>query len=250
MGHVAEWTVTEAAGRQHHVFVDRSLIGGVRVTLDRRRLDRFDQTPESDRYVTSLAGNVLTVVVPRVTNDQPTLHVDGKPVLGTETTLSGGAMDATGAAVSGRDLVRFQLLKRRSQGGAWFFWIGGASILNTILYALGTKWGLAVGLGITYLIDGLAKGPIQTVPTPIYAIVIDVIIASGFLLLGRAAGNGSLGWYAIGIVLYFLDGLLFVLGADLLGIAVHAIAIFWLISGWRAARSLKRVEAPVPALVG
>ncbi|HKC90175.1 MAG TPA: hypothetical protein VKE23_02495, partial [Candidatus Limnocylindria bacterium] len=85
MAHVAEWTVTEAAGRQHHVFVDRSLIGGVRVALDRRRLDRFDQTPESDRYVTSLAGNVLTVVVPRASNDQPTLHVDGKPVLGTET---------------------------------------------------------------------------------------------------------------------------------------------------------------------
>src|SRR5438270_475341 len=251
MGHVAEWTVTEAAGRQHHVFVDRSLIGGVRVTLDRRRLDRFDQTPESDRYVTRLAGNVLTVVVPRVTNDQPTLHVDGKRELGTGTTVSGGAMDATGAAVSGRDLVRFQLVKRRGQGGAWFFWIGGASILNTILYALGTKWGLAVGLGITYLIDGLAKGPIETAtPTPIYAVVIDVIIASGFLLLGRAARNGSLGWYAIGIVLYFLDGLLFVLAADVIGIAVHGLAIYWLISGWRAARSLKRVEAPAPALVG
>jgi hypothetical protein len=250
MAHVAEWTVTEAAGRQHHVFVDRSLIGGVRVALDRRRLDRFDQTPESDRYVTSLAGNVLTVVVPRASSDQPTLHVDGKPVLGAETTLLGGAMDATGAAVSGRDLVRFQLLQRRDQGGAWFFWIGGASILNTILFALGTQWGLYVGLGITYLIDGLAKGPTETTPTPIYAVVIDVIIASGFLLLGRAARNGSLGWYAIGIVLYFLDGLLFVLAADVLGIAVHGLAIYWLISGWRAARSLKRVEAPAPALVG
>ncbi len=250
MGHVAEWTVSEASGRQHHVFVDRPMLLGARVTVDRRRLDRFDQTPESDRYVTSLAGNVLTVVVPRASNDQPTLHVDGKPVLGTETTLAGGAIDATGATVSGRDLVRFQLLKRRGQGGAWFFWIGGASILNTILYALGTQWGLAVGLGITYLIDGLAKGTIETAPTPIYAIVIDVIIASGFLLLGRAASNGSLGWYAIGIVLYFVDGLLFVLAADVLGIAVHGLAIFWLISGWRAARSLKRVEAPVPALVG
>src|SRR5438132_4987297 len=100
MGHVAEWTVTEAAGRQHHVFVDRSLIGGVRVTLDRRRLDRFDQTPESDRYVTRLAGNVLTVVVPRGRNDQPKLHVDGKPVLGKETTVSGGVLDATWEAVS------------------------------------------------------------------------------------------------------------------------------------------------------
>ena len=253
MAHVAEWTVTEASGRQHRVFVDRAMLVGVRVTVDRRRLDRFDQTPESDRYVTSLASHVLTVVVPRVSNDQPTLHVDGKPVLGPETTLPApavGAPDGTGAAVSGQDLLRFQLLQRRGSGGAWFYWVGGASILNTILGAAGTQWGLAVGLGVTYLIDGLAEGLSNTVRTPIYAVIIDVAIAGGFLLIGRAARRGNLGWYAVGTVLYLLDGLLFVLAQDLLGIAVHAIAIYGLISGWRAARSLKRIETVAPALVG
>jgi len=249
MAHVAEWTITEAAGRQHRVLVDRSLLGGVRVILDRRRLDRFDQTPESDRYVTSLAGHVLTVVLPRVSNDLPTLHVDGKPVLGSETTLIAAATDATGATVSGQDLLRHQLLQRRGSGGAWFYWVGGASILNTVLDAAGVQWGLAVGLGVTYLIDGMADYISDTVRTPIYAVIIDVAIAAGFLLIGRAARRGKLGWYAVGTVLYFLDGLLFLLAADILGIAVHAIAIYGLISGWRAARSLKKVEAPAPALV-
>ena len=249
MAHVAEWTVTEAAGRQHRVLVDRSLLGGVRVTVDRRRLDRFDQTPESDRYVTSLAGHVVTVVIPRVSNDVPTLHVDGKPVLGAETTLLAAAIDATGATVSGQDLLRHQLLQRRGSGGAWFYWVGGASILNTVLNAAGIQWGLAVGLGVTYLIDGLADYFSDTVRTPIYAVIIDVAIAAGFLLIGRAARRGKLGWYAVGTVLYFLDGLLFLYAVDLLGIAVHAIAIYGLISGWRAARSLKKVEAPAPALV-
>src|SRR2546430_17408146 len=131
MAHVAEWTITEAAGRQHRVLVDRSLLGGVRVPLDRRRLDRFDQTPESDRYVTSIAGHVITVNTPRVSNDQPTLHVDGKPVQGTETTLPApaeGAPDSAGATVSSRDLLKFQLLQRRLNGGAWFYWIGGAAV--------------------------------------------------------------------------------------------------------------------------
>ena len=249
MAHVAVWTITEAAGRQHRVLVDRSLLGGVRVVLDRRRLDRFDQTPESDRYVTSLAGHVLTVVLPRVSNDLPTLHVDGKPVLGSETTLIAAATDATGATVSGQDLLRHQLLQRRGSGGAWFYWVGGASILNTVLDAAGVQWGLAVGLGVTYLIDGMADYISDTVRTPIYAVIIDVAIAAGFLLIGRAARRGKLGWYAVGTVLYFLDGLLFLLAADILGIAVHAIAIYGLISGWRAARSLKKVEAPAPALV-
>jgi hypothetical protein len=253
MARVAEWTVTEASGRQHRVLVDRVPLLGVRVSVDRQRLARFDQTPESDRYVRSLAGHVLTVNAPRVPNDQPTLHIDGKPVLGTETTLPApvaGATDATGTTVSSRDLRRFQLLQRRGAGGAWFYWIGGASILNSVLNAAGTQWGLAVGLGVTYLIDGLAEAFSNTVRTPIYAFVIDIAVAGGILLIGRAARRGNLGWYAIGIALYLLDGLLFVLVQDILGIAVHGIAIYGLITGWRAARSLKQVETPAPALVG
>ena len=253
MARVAEWTVTEASGRQHRVLVDRAPLFGARVTLDRRRLERFDQTPESDRYVTNLAGHVLTVNASRVTNDQPTLHVDGKPVLGMETTLpapAAGAPDSAGATVSSRDLLRFQLLQRRLSGGAWFYWIGGASILNSVLNAAGSQWGLVVGLGVTYLIDGVAQGLSETVRTPIYAFVIDLAIASGFLLIGRAARRGNLGWYAVGIGPYLLDALVFVLGPDLLGIAVHAIGIYGLVSGWRATRSLRQLEAPAPALVG
>jgi hypothetical protein len=253
MARLAEWTVTEASGRQHRVWVERAPLLGTRVIVDRRRLERFDQTPESDRYVTSVAGHVLTVNTPRVSGDQPTLHVDGKPVLGTETTLPApveGAPEGTGATVSSRDLLRFQLVQRRANGGAWFYWIGGASILNSVLNAAGTQWGLALGLGVTYLIDGLAQGFSNTVRTPIYAFIIDIVIAGGFLLIGRAARRGNLGWYVVGIALYALDGLLFVLVQDFLGIAVHAIAIYGLISGWRAARSLKQLEARAPALVG
>ena len=253
MARVAEWTVTETSGRQHRVLVDRAPLFGARVTVDRRRLERFDQTPESDRYVTSLAGHVLTVNTPRVSNDHPTLHVDGKPVLGMETTLpapAAGAPGTAGATVSSRDLLRFQLLQRRNNGGGWFYWIGGASILNSVLNAAGTQWGLAVGLGVTYLIDGLAEGLSNTVRTPIYAFIIDIAIASGFLLIGRAARRGNLNWYAVGIGLYLLDGVLFVLVQDFLGIAVHAIGIYGLLSGWRATRSLKRFDASAPALVG
>jgi hypothetical protein len=253
MARVAEWTVTEASGRQHRVLVERSPLFGARVTLDRRNIERFDQTPDSDRYVTNLAGHVVTVVIPRVSGDQPTLHVDGRPVLGAETTLPApldAAARATEGTVSNRDLLRFQLLQRRSQGGAWFYWIGGASILNSILNAAGSEWALAVGLGVTYLIDGLAEAFSNTVRTPIYAFALDIIVASAFLLIGRAARRGNLGWYAVGIALYLLDGLLFVLVPDVLGIAVHAVAIYGLVTGWRAARALKRVEAPAPALVG
>jgi hypothetical protein len=252
MARLAEWAVSEASGRQHRVLVDKAPVFGARVTVDRRRLERFDQTPESDRYVTSVAGHVLTVTIPRVTNDQPTLHVDSKPVLGMETTLPApvaGTPEAAGTTISSRDLLRFQLMQRRNNGGAWFYWIGGASILNSVLNAAGTAWGLAVGLGLTYLIDGFAEALSDTVRTPIYAFVIDIAIASGFLLIGRAARRGNLSWYGIGIALYLLDGLLFVLVQDVIGMAVHGIGVYGLVSGWRATRSLRQLEAPAPALV-
>lgn len=252
MARVAEWTVTEASGRQHRIRVDRMPILGARVTVDRRLLGRFDQTLASDRYVTALAGHVLTVTAPRGSSGQPTLDLDGEPVLGTETTLPAPAtaIDRTAATVSSRDLLHFQLQRRRNNGGAWFYWIGAASILNSVLNAAGSAWGLPVGLGVTYLIDGVARGLSNTVRTPIYAFTIDLAIASGFLFIGRAARRGNLSWYAVGIGLYLLDGLVFVLGQDLLGIALHAIGVYGLVSGWRASRSLKQVEVPAPALSG
>src|SRR5437667_11603118 len=105
MAHLAEWIVHEPSGKRHRLAVGRGLFG-LRVTLDRRILQRFDQTPDADRYVASAAGHVLTVTVPRASHEQPTLAVDGRGVLGSETTLTppeAGATAAIPAAVTGED---------------------------------------------------------------------------------------------------------------------------------------------------
>jgi len=244
MARVAEWTVLEPSGRRHQLGVGRSFFGP-RVTLDRRALQRFDQTPDDDRYLASIAGHVLTVTVPRTSNDQPTLAVDGRSVLGGETTLTqpeAGQAAASPSAVTGADLARYQLVQRRDAGGAWFYWIGGASIVNSLAYAAGTQWGLVAGLGITSLIDGVAAELSGTVRTPIYAVAIDVLLAGGVILIGRAARRGHLGWYAAGMGLYLLDALLFVVVQDFLGLAVHGFALYALFNGWRAGRALRRIE--------
>src|SRR6267378_2405380 len=215
MARLAEWTVLEPSGRRHQLGVGRSLFG-LRVTCDRRTLQRFDQTPDADRYVASVAGHVLTVTVPRTSQDQPALSVDGRVVLGSETTLTPleAGVAATPTAVTGEDLARYQLVQRRDTGGAWFYWIGGASILNSLLYAAGSQWGLVVGLGFTYLIDGFATELSGTVRTPIYAFAIDVMLAGSVTLIGRAARRGHLGWYAAGMAFYLVDALLFIVVWD------------------------------------
>ena len=165
-------------------------------------------------------------------------------MLGSETTLTPleAGVAATPTAVTGEDLARYQLVQRRDTGGAWFYWIGGASILNSLLYAAGSQWGLVVGLGFTYLIDGFATELSGTVRTPIYAFAIDVMLAGSVMLIGRAARRGHLGWYAAGMAFYLLDGLLFIAVQDFLGIAVHGFALYGLWNGWRAGRALRRIE--------
>ena len=251
MARDAEWTVLEPSGKRHRLRVGRSLLG-LAVTLDRNTVRRFDRTPDADRFVASLAGHVLTVTVPRASSDQPGLAVDGRAVLGSETTLTqpeAGQAAAAATPVTGEDLARHQLVQRRDGGAAWFYWIGGASILNSLLYAAGTQWGLVVGLGVTYLVDGLATELSHTVRTPIYAVAIDVMLAGGILLIGRAARRGHLGWYAAGMAFFVLDGLVFVVTQDFPGLALHGFALFGLFNGWRAGRALRRIEraALVPA---
>src|SRR2546426_361627 len=167
-----EWTVVEASGRRHVVGVGRNVFGGLSVSFDRKSLARFDQTPEADRYVTSVTGHVLTVSAPRASTDQPTLNVDGRPVLGSETTLSAPlTIDAAGAAITGQDLARYQLLQRRNGGGAWFYWIGGGSILNSVLFSARGPRGVVGWLAVTHLIAGGSRELTGTVRTPIYAFV-------------------------------------------------------------------------------
>lgn len=241
--------MVEPTGSQHLVRVERTPIG-TRVTFDRQGVARFDHSADGDRHVFSVGGRLATVLVPRSAGDQPSLSIDGRPVLGGEAMLPPAEplpapAEGGNVAVTGADLTRHQIEERRNGGGSWFYWIGGASILNSLVYAAGLEWGLVIGLGITQLIDGIAIAVSGTVRTPIYAIVIDVIIAGGFMLLGRAARAGRLGWYAFGIVLYAADGLIFVLVQDWLAIALHAFALLGLVSGWRAGRALRRIDRAV-----
>ena len=244
MADLARWTLSEPSGRKHDVRVTRALFG-TRVVLDRRAVPRFDRSAQSDRYALTLAGHMVNVMVPPATSGEPMLTVDGREAIGSEIALvTAEVQGASGAApITGQDFARYQLLQRRNTGGAWFYWIAGASVLNSVLYAARIDWALFIGLGITQLIDGLAIALSGTVRTPVYAIIIDVLVAAGFFLFGRAARAGRLGIFAVGIVLYALDGLIFIWAEDWLALAFHGFVVFGLINGWRAARALGKLDS-------
>ena len=133
---------------------------------------------------------------------------------------------------------------RAHSGANWFFWIAGLSLINSVIQLMNGTWAFIVGLGITQLIDGLAT-QISTEggSTPkIIALVLDVIVAGVFVFFGLLARNRQ-GWaFIVGMILYILDGLLFVWVQDWLSIAFHIFALYNIFQGFRANNRLNELE--------
>jgi len=136
------------------------------------------------------------------------------------------------------------LRNRARSGASWFYWIAGLSVINSIIAATGSTWGFMAGLGVTQLIDGLG----QSIGTETKAITLglDVIVAAMCAGLGVWASRNS--WaYLGGMILYALDGGLFLIVGDWVGLAFHGLVLFFLWGGWTAQRALDRMPRTTPA---
>lgn len=143
-------------------------------------------------------------------------------------------IDETSAALS-------VLYKRAASGGNWFYWIGGMSLLNTVIVLFHGKVSFVLGLGVTQLIDaGIRQlgGRAALVLLPI-----NLVFAGIYLMFGYFACRRAMWAFIAGIVCYSLDTLLFLLASDIFGLGFHAFALFCIIGGLRALSSAKKLEA-------
>lgn len=139
-----------------------------------------------------------------------------------------------------------------NSGANWFFWIAALSLINSVIINFDGQWSFAVGLGITQIIDGIVKLSIKEGAADwlrFVALAFDVVLLAvfaGFGFLGRARHVWA---FAIGIVLFALDSLIFLLAVDILGIIIHAVALFFIVRGMLAARTLNAAlrSNPQPA---
>ena len=139
-------------------------------------------------------------------------------------------------------------------GANWFYWIAGMSAINSIVSAFQGEWGFVVGLGATQLIDGIAAAIIEetdggtgTTITAV-ALVLDLVVASVFVLFGILA-NKRMGWaFIVGMTIYLFDGLLFLLVQDWLSLGFHAFALFCIYAGYAALKKLEQAEAAAGAV--
>ncbi len=135
-----------------------------------------------------------------------------------------------------------------NNGASWFFWIAGLSLINTVIAHAGGDSHFIVGLAITAIVDAIASGigkqnPEAATPLMMVAIGFSVFVAVMCVIFGWLSRKRLLWIFGIGMFLYLLDGLLYLLIGDYLSAAFHGYALYSMITGFNAYRQLNKLES-------
>lgn len=136
-------------------------------------------------------------------------------------------------AVSMPTADMLELEKKIKSGASWLFWIAGLTLVNSIVLLCGKDWAFYLGLNVTHIFNFLG----QTMGGAGFAIalVLDAI-AIGALMTFGILGLKKQGWaFLTAMILYGLDSLLMLLDISIIGIILHALALYAMFLGWRAA---------------
>lgn len=151
------------------------------------------------------------------------------------------------------DQSRLKAISQLKNGASWFFWIAGLSLVNSAIILSGSDWNFLVGLGATQVIDVLARvlrgqssSTIGSIIT-IIAVGLDLGLAGLFGLFGWLARKGSSWPFIVGMILYALDGLIFVFVKSWPSVGFHVFALFGLYGGLKAISALRTLAPSAPA---
>jgi len=148
--------------------------------------------------------------------------------------------------LSGSNEIKESLkIENQAKSGAnWFFWIGGLSLVNSVLLISGANINFPIGLGMTQLIDGFtlnASFEAQTIGR-----MMNAVVAGMFFYLGYMARKNHLWAFITGLVLYAADALLFLMVGDWLSMGFHAWGFICIYGGWKAASQIVKSQAAMP----
>lgn len=135
---------------------------------------------------------------------------------------------------------RVRLQHALKASAAWFLWVAGLSMVNSVLNLSGVKFQFIFGLGIAQLVDALARH--AGYASFILDIIINGFLVGVFVVFFNFARQGRKWAFRAGMIVYALDGLLMLLFKSYLGVAVHAFALFWMNGGLTAISELTELE--------
>jgi hypothetical protein len=141
-------------------------------------------------------------------------------------------------------IVQEHVNQRRS-GARWFYWIGALSLVNAVITMANGEWNFIIGLGITQIISGLALGLSADLGSgvTIIAFALNVLVVGACVGLGFLAERGHTWAFILGMVLYALDGLIFLWVQDWLPLGFHAFALYFIYRGLAANLKLNQFKS-------
>jgi len=157
-----------------------------------------------------------------------------------------------------------EIISQANKACGWFAAIAAFSLVNSLLIFFKSETTFVIGLGITMIVDGIIAVAREEAATAmanfltVIGFLINLILIGVFALIWFLSKRGSKIAYITGMILYLLDGLLFVLFKDWFGVAFHAFFLYMLIGGYgyikakANAESLLAADAisPPPAATG
>ena len=135
--------------------------------------------------------------------------------------------------------ARFNLA-RSITAARWFYWIAGLSVLNSIIKIAGGKVVFVFGLGTTQITDYIFSKN----DSPAIGLVIAVLISAVYVLFGFFATKRQMWAFATGLVLYILDGLIFLPSFSIawFQLLFHGYIIYRIINGIIATQRFQQAE--------
>ena len=115
-----------------------------------------------------------------------------------------------------------QRLPGFQSGARWFWWIAGLSAVNVACDLAHAQINFVLGLAFTLLAHGFFAANIGA------ALVVDALFIGGFWFIGQQAQKGRTWAFALGVVVYVLDGLIYLKYEDWMPVAFHALALFYI----------------------
>jgi hypothetical protein len=142
---------------------------------------------------------------------------------------------ATAPGLTAGTVEQQQLERRRRLGARWFYWVAAVSLINTVVALAGQHWRFIIGLGTAQVADALA---LRTGHGWAPALLLDLVLTGGFVLLGYLALQRHLWAFAVGFAVYALDGLIFLAARNWIGLGFHVFVLVMVFKGLQAAHQL------------
>ncbi len=130
------------------------------------------------------------------------------------------------------------LARTRVRSGAW--WLIAIAALSALNSLVDVRNWRSVSLGLTWAIDSLAQaaGPGVKIAT----LALSLLIAGLLAVIGLSARKQSRTAFAWGLMLYSFDGFIFVSAHEMLAVAFHTVALYFIFRGHQACRQLELLE--------